>query len=370
MRREEIARLRLRNQRLTSAPLPSAAEVVRWLGAVQAQEYIPAKWSIGLRARGVTEAMVDEALAAGTILRTHLLRPTWHFVAARDIGWVLAATAARVVARMAPYDRHLELDEATFTRCLTAIGRALAGGRHRTRAQLAAALGEAGIAASGQRLAHIMLRAEVEGLVCSGAPSGKVQTYALLEERAPQRLRMTRGEAVAELTRRFFVSHGPATVRDYCWWSSLIAGEAHRAIEALGGELERLEADGRAYWYAPRAVAGPGAPAPASLLPAYDEYIIPYRESKDVFDIERLAATVPGRATTFSHAVALGGQVVGHWRRVERGKALAVEVWLARALTDDERRRLERAVARYGAFSGRPAALVVRSGPRARRAGA
>jgi hypothetical protein len=351
-----IARRRLRTQGIGGGDFRSPAEVVGWLGAVQAQEYAVAKWSIGQRSSGVDEAAVDRALERGDLLRTHVLRPTWHFVLPSDIRWMLAVTAPRVRTMMLSYDRKLELDDVLYARTNEIIARAVEGGRHRTRRELAEALAEAGIQAAGQRLGHIVMRAELDAVVCSGVPRGAQQTYALLSERAPGARTLAPDEALAELTRRYFTSHAPATVRDFRWWSSLTAAQAKRGIEMVAGELERVEAGERIYWQAPDEPAAPARMPRAHLLQGYDEYIVGYTESRDVLDIAGAARSAPG-AIPFYHAVVVEGQVVGHWRRqVARGE-MTIEARLLRPLGERDRRAVEAAVGRYARFTGLPARL-------------
>ncbi|HEU5040046.1 MAG TPA: crosslink repair DNA glycosylase YcaQ family protein, partial [Gemmatimonadales bacterium] len=240
---------RLRTQRLAGPPLPTPEAVVGFLGAVQSQDYPGAKWSLGQRVQGATDASVDRAFDAGRILRTHVLRPTWHFVTPDDIRWLLGLTGRRVLAQCAPYFARLELDRAVFRRARAAIERALHGGRYRTRAEIGGVLREAGIRAGGQRLAHIMAEAELTGLVCSGARRGAQHTYALLEERAGKGKRggagkRSREEMVAELLRRFVAGHAPTTVRQFCWWSGLTLKEAREAREALKSAFDSEIIDG------------------------------------------------------------------------------------------------------------------------------
>src|SRR5688572_10872776 len=223
---------RLHNQHISQVGFRQPAEVVGWLGAVQAQDYAAAKWALALRAPGLTDADVDRALADGSILRTHVLRPTWHFVLPDDIRWMLALTAPRINALSAYYYRQMGLDDATFARSNDVLAKALQGGQQRTREELAAVLHQAGIY-NGELLAftYLMIRAELDGVVCSGARRGKQFTYALLDERAPQARQLTRDEALAELARRYFSGHGPATLADFVWWSGLTVTDARSGLE-------------------------------------------------------------------------------------------------------------------------------------------
>src|SRR5690242_12008135 len=212
MKRAELVQLRVCNQRLQSSEFQRPVEVVRWLGAVQAQDFYGAKWALGLRMVEATHETIEDAFNGGEILRTHVMRPTWHFVAPEDIRWLLALTAPRVNVRCGPNYRKYELDEATLRRSNKILTKALQGGKHLTRAEIKATLNRSGVAADDVvRLAHILLRAELDGVVCSGPRMGKQFTYALLEERVPAAKPLARDEALAKLALTYFRSHGPAT---------------------------------------------------------------------------------------------------------------------------------------------------------------
>lgn len=224
--RLETAARRLRNHRLEGDCLGSAAGVVRWLGALQAQEYPVARWSVGQRAGGLSQAEVDQALATGTILRTHVLRDTWHLVAAADIRWLLELTAPRILARNQTMHRREGLSDALLARTDDLLVAALRGGRQLTRREVADVLAEQGVEAERFRLAYILMHAELKGLICSGAMDGKQHTYALLEERAPGARSLDREAALAELAMRYFTSRGPAMVEDLSRWASLTLSDA------------------------------------------------------------------------------------------------------------------------------------------------
>ena len=210
-----IAKHRLQNQRLVGARFNAPEAVVRWLGAVQAQDYHSAKWALALRSHRTTEAGVEKAFNAGAILRVHAMRPTWHFVAPADLRWMLALTSPRVHVANAHMYRKLELDEALFHRVAGIFTAALQGGRTLTRKELADILEREGIPARGQRLAYVVMQAELSGLLCSGPLHGKQHTYALVDERIPVAPPLSHDEALAALAHRYFMSHGPASVRDF-----------------------------------------------------------------------------------------------------------------------------------------------------------
>lgn len=348
----EIARLRLRVQGVSPSLLDTPESVVHWLGAVQSQEYGPAKWSIGQRTRAATAALLDDAISGGRILRTHILRPTWHFVLPADIRWMLELTAPRVRTMLASYDSKLSLDDAVYARSNELIARAVEGGNHLTRTEVAAALANAGLSAKGQRLGHLMVRAELDQVICSGEPRGKQQTYASFDERAPDAPSLGREEALAELTRRYFTSHGPATLKDFRWWASLKAADAKRGLDMVRPELEHVAIAGREYWFAESTPASRNAGRRAHLLQGYDEYIVGYTESRDVLNVDGLVDPIPQGAVSFTHAVVLDGQVVGRWRH--RAGTAMVEARLARRLDRGEERAVEEAAKRYGRFIGTP----------------
>src|SRR3954453_21996617 len=242
----EVARLRLRNHRVTGAKLSSAAEVVSWLGCVQAQEYQLSKWSLGMRVGpSMHDADVDAALARGAILRTHILRPTWHFVAPDDIRTFMRLTGPRVLAGSAGRVRRLGRDGGQLNAAKDAIANALGRGKHLTRLELQAELERAGLHPDGQRIAYIVMDAEMELLIASGAPRGGKQTYALLDEWAPPTARdkepFDRDRALAELMLRYFTSHGPATIADFTWWSGLTAADTRRGLATNGSALESID---------------------------------------------------------------------------------------------------------------------------------
>jgi Winged helix DNA-binding domain len=349
---EPIAAGRLQNQRITRPGPRSPEKLVAWMGAVQAQEYGPASWAVGLRLPlTATNAAIERAVNQGRILRTHILRPTWHFVARADIRWMLELTAPRVQRILAGYDRQIGLDPAVMTRAAAVLEQALGDNGCLTRQELGPHLGRAGLPAGNRELAHIAMYAELEGLICSGPRRGKQSTYALLAHRAPAAKRLERDEALAELTTRFFQSHGPATLRDFVWWSGLTSADAKRGLEMI--RARHREEGGLKYWTAGR--DGRSTPRPKSsvhLLPIYDEYLVAYR---DLLAVPRPAYLMGN----FQHALVIGGQVAGSWRPTTSARRVTVTVEPLRRLTATERRGLAAQVARYGRFLGVPVSLSI-----------
>jgi hypothetical protein len=319
---------------------------------MQAQDFSGATWAVGLRSTRATESTLDRAFDDGAIVRTHVLRPTWHFVAPADLRWLLALTRSRVHAFNAYYYRQQELDAATLATSHAIFERALRDGRTLTRAELAAALSRAGIAASGLRLGLIVMHAELEAVICSGPRRGKQFTYALLDERIAATRSRSRDAALGELARRYFTSHGPATARDCGWWSSLTLADVARAIEIAGTALEARTIGGRTYW-ARR--GGTIATVPRGtcvhLLSIYDEYTIAYKDRAAIAADRGGARAVEAlRRQDFMNPVIVDGRLAGTWRRDLSRDRVAIDVRPARPLSRAERAGLERAMATYGAF--------------------
>lgn len=303
-------------------------EIVRWLGAVQAQDFNAAKWALALRMRRATDATLEGAFNKGEILRTHVMRPTWHFVAPEDIRWLLQLTAPRVNLRAGPNYRKFELDAAVFKRSNKIFAKALEGGKHLTRPDLKSMLNADGIDVTDPvRLAHILLRAELDGVICSGPRIGKQFTYALLEERAPATKTLERDEALAELTQRYFRSHAPATLQDFAWWSGLTVEDARRGMALVG---------------APRPARTKQSPNSAHLLPAFDEYFVAYKE-------RQITAGSLSTWDVLGPTFIIDGIAAGKWRRTNRGD---IELNAARVLKKSEKLALKEAVDRYAIYLG------------------
>ncbi len=352
--RRAFARRRMRAQRLWGTGCERPEEVLQVLAAVQSQEFALARWSLAQRTRKAEAAAIDRAFAEGAILRTHVLRPTWHFVLAADIRWMLDLSGPHVQARNAHRYRQLELDGKLLARSNAIVAAALEGGRQLTRKELGAALERAGIAAAGSRLGHLMMHAELDAVVCSGAMRGKQHTYALLDERAPAAPTVDREKALAELARRYFTSRGPATIKDFLWWSGLPAREGRAGLHLVEPELESAVVEDRTYWFAPPAPGAARGRQSADLVQAFDEYIVSYRESRDVLNAEVADAAIPSGRELFMHVVLLDGQLIGRWRPVRTSSSVVVEMSLARSLDRAGSRALDAGVERYGRFLGLP----------------
>jgi hypothetical protein len=351
-----IPRLRLHNQLVSQTDFTEPGQVVEALGAVQAQDYAGAKWALGLRLTNTTDSAIEKAFEDGKILRTHVMRPTWHFVTPADIRWMLELTAPRVRALLAYNDRQLGLDQAMFKKSHAVLKKALQNNQHLTRSEMGPIFEKAGIAVEGLRLGQLLMHAELDGLICSGARKGKQFSYALLEERAPEARALERGAALAELSKRYFQSHGPATVHDFAWWSGLNMADIRQGIESLRPELETEVIDGKTYWFSP--LASEPAPVPgALLLPNYDEYTVGYTDRSAIFDAsdkDKLGA----RESILAQSILVEGRVAGLWKRTLKKNEVVIELAPFGLPNKAQNQALVEATQEYGRFLELPVVLV------------
>lgn len=356
----DIARWRLRTQGLVGSRFASPIDVVSTLGAVQSQDHTIARWSVAQRAVNTTVADVQGLLDAGELLRTHVLRPTWHYVTPADIRWLLAVTSHRVHVQNGTYYRRHGFDDDTFDRAHTAIRAALHGGTHLTRAELSDRLTMAGVdVASGQPLEHLVMHAELDGVVCSGPMRGRQQTYALLDDRVPQPRVLDADAALVELIVRYFTGHGPATAKDLGWWSSLTMCQINAGLDQLGDRLHHHTVDGRTYFVTDRVPddLSPADPPDVHLVQSLDEYIVGYRDSRDVTDLSGIEAANRDTLGLPSALVLVDGQVVGRWRRKIRAAHVDVDVVCHRRLSDPEQAGLHAEADRHAAALERTATV-------------
>jgi hypothetical protein len=350
----------MRSSRLVGPPFAGPEDVVGWHLAMQSQDYAPASWSIGQRSRGLVAADVDAALADGSIVRTHVLRPTWHFVARDDLRWLLALSGPRVHQANASRYRELGLDARTRARCERVIARALDGGERRTRDELAAILDRARIDAVGQRMPYILIHCELEGVIGSGGLEGKRQTYALLDGRVPDGGPFDRDDALVELVRRYLSSHGPATVKDMSWWSGLTMRDLRAGLEALGPGVQDETVDGVTFWALTEEDRDRPQARGVHLLQAYDETIVGYTESRWFGDPRGEAVVTAWRDPGRPSGVLLFGEgIAGLWSRRVDGASIRIGAFLFEPRKRGLVAALGRAADEHSMFFGRPVTLDI-----------
>jgi hypothetical protein len=361
----DIARWRLRNQHLTGPFTASAQDAVVSLLAVQAENPSQAAWAVASRTRRPTPDDLGKLLDDGTVVRTHVLRSTWHFVSADDIGWLLDLTSPRV-RRLTGEALHTAygLDHRAIDRAATVVLDALRERRDRTRAELGELLQASGIALNGHQLMLLVAHLELDGLICSGRPADGEHSYALLAERAPNTRRLDRAEALAELALRYFTGHGPATERDLTYWATLTITDVRAGLSEVKDRLEAFEHAGRTYWHAPGDPPPAGQEPSGHLLQILDECYRGYQDSRWVLDS---ADDVPrGRESAIGMALVDGQMVAAMRRNLGKGKVeFALEPY--RPLRSGEVDALTDAANRYGGFLNLPASLRLVSRHRAGR---
>jgi hypothetical protein len=358
MKPSDLTHQRLYNQRLAGTPFERPGEVVQWFLAVQAQDYPGSLWGIGLRMNEATEERVEQAVADRIIVRTWPMRGTLHFVAAADIRWMLQLLAPRVIARNSRrLLKEYDLDEAVFARSRELLARSLRDGKQLTRNAIYRELDAAGIRTAGGRGLQILWRLAQEGLICFGTRQGRQHTFTLLEEWLPKSRSLARDEALAELTRRYFGSHGPATVQDFAWWSGLPGAEAQAGLEMIKAHLEKAVIGGREYWGPPPTSASREIPQPMHLLPAYDEYTVAYKDRSDLLD-SPAAARAGVASAILSPTIMINGRVIGTWKRAVNKGSVVVTALPFAPLGKGEKQALNEAAGRYAAFLRTPVSLA------------
>jgi hypothetical protein len=340
--------IRIQSHQLRNPGFNDPEKLVAWMGAIQAQDYSMSKWALGVRLRSATIGDVEAALNKGKILRTHVLRPTWHLVAAEDIRWMLQLSGERIKSSSASRDRILEITEELYSECNRLIGRILEGNNHLTRQELAAELAKAGIAVNTSRMIHFMMRAEIEGIVCSGIDKGNRQTYALIDERIPLAKTLHREEALTTLATKYFRSHSPASVQDFAWWSGLSAGDARQAIHLIRSELFTVRFRENPLFVHQSCCNDLKPLDTFYFLPAFDEYIIAYRDRTSVLGAEHHAKAF-SKNGIFHPLIVSNGRIIGTWQKAAGKKRIAVKPVFFEAIDPDED-RIKTAENRYSTF--------------------
>lgn len=352
MNTTDISTLRLQNQQVSATKFKTVKELVGWLGAMQAQDYNQAKWAIGARLPHLTEEQIESAFNQGEILRTHLMRPTWHFVSPDDIYWLLELSAKQIKSAMKARNRQLELTETVLKKSQEVMLKSLEGNRGLTREELGLQLNQAGINTIEQRLPHILMEAEIDGIICSGGIQGKNQAYALLAERVPVKKTFSREESLALLAKKYFTSHGPATLPDFVWWSGLPVAEARKALEMNKTILNSEIIDNETYWFANSVDMPSTLHDSVYLLPAFDEYLISYKNRSSAITLENHTKAISNNGI-FRPIIVVNGQISGLWKRTIKKNSVLIELDHFRPHNKKEIGLIENAAEMFGHFTGR-----------------
>ena len=349
----EIRLRRLLNQQIVATTFTKPEEIVHWMGAMQAQEFTMAKWAIGLRLQGSTEKQIEDAFNQGRILRTHLLRPTWHFVSPFDIRWLLLITAPQILARNKYYLAKAELNEKILRRTNHLLSKELENNQYKTRTQLQEVLASNKIKAEGMRLAYIMMQAELDGVICSGPRIGNQFSYALLEERALPAKKIEMKEALGRLVNRFFASRGPATVQDFVYWSNMTVKQAREGLELLDKQFVKEKFGEQEYFFIPSEIKNEKYYQRSFLMPDYDEYGMSYKDKS--FMAHKRWVLSKKSDNSIPHYLIMDGVVVGTWKlhkKTEgRNKITVLDVEYGVPLSKAKQKEADKLSERYFSFT-------------------
>jgi len=346
MTKSDIAQLRLHNQHISQKIFKKPGDIVKWLGAVQAQDYAGAKWALGLRLENSNDTAIEKAMHDGAIIRTHVLRPTWHFVSPADARWMIELTAPRINAFSAFMYRQLQLDGAIFKRSNDALAKALEG-RQLNRAEIKTVLQQAGVATDDLRFVHLLMRAELDRAICSGGRQGKQFTYALFDDRVPMSSPLAHEEALFRLAKTYFISRGPATLQDFTWWSGLAAADARIGLEAAKPDLIKIVTNSTEYWMGPNERVMSSRSPRAYLLPAFDEYAVAYKDRTAIVNPRYLKQA---KQVIFAPSIVVNNQVVGTWKRTIKKDAVDVTLNPFGKLNQGQTKAIDAAADRYRKF--------------------
>ena len=355
MNLKEIAIKRLYSQHILNQRFKSPSELVSWLGAMQGQDYAGAKWAVGLRLPGINDEDVEKALKDRTLIRTWVLRGTLHFVAGSDVHWLLELLAPRIIARNARRYRELELDEKTLYRSNNILKNALSDNNQLNRRELLAILEKKGISTEGQRAPYMLQRASIDGLICQGVTHLNNPIYMSMDE-LPRSRTMEREDALAELAKRYFNGHGPATLKDFVWWSGLLVNDAKAGLELIKHELEKEIINGKTYWLSSNLTGRFDSPK-VNLLPWFDEFLLSYRDRSASIGAKQVKQMLKSTNGMLSSTIILDGRVVGKWKRTIRKDNILLELKYFRTLNDLEKDALKSEILRYGEFIDLPVIL-------------
>lgn len=347
---KDLLKLRLHNQQITQHTFETPGDVVKWFGAMQAQDYLNSLWAIGLRLNNATESTIEKAIADKTIVRTWPMRGTLHFVAPEDIRWMLKLLTPRIIARAATNYRNEGLDEKTFTKSKKVFEKVLQG-KQLTRPELYEALQQNKISTTGIRGLHIIGKLAQEGLICIAARQGKQHTFALLDEWIPNNKTLTHEESLAELAKRYFTSHAPATIQDFSWWSGLTLTESKKAIEMINSCFQKEIIDGVVYYMPKDIPVVKSKSQVVFLLPNFDEYLVAYRDRSAALDTKYNKDVIGASGNgIFSAVIIINGKVAGTWKRIIKKDVVSVELNPFVTLTNSQQTTISKVVKQYGKF--------------------
>lgn len=353
----DIARLRLISQHIAGTHFKDPKELVAHMGAMQAQDPVMAKWAIGIRLHGATNTSVENAINKSHIFRTHVMRPTWHFVSADDIYWMLELSAPQIDKLLRSRYKELELSEKLLSKTNALLEKLLQDDTHLTREEITAAFKKAKIVLDNNRSSHIMMHAELSGLIASGKINGTKHTYALLANRVKKKKSITRDEALVRLAERYFTSHGPATLADFTWWSGLPVKDARSALENIKEKFISETIHNETYWFLSSLKLPAKNKSSIHLLPAFDEYLISYKDRTASLLTEHHKRAFSSNGI-FWPTLEADGKVTGLWKRTLKKDNVSIETDFFDPNNQTSEKELEKAASMFGNFLEKKVELI------------
>ena len=349
MTNSNILHHRLFNQQITQQSFQKPGELVEWFGAMQAQDYQGAKWAIALRLKGITDTGIEQAIADKKIVRTWPMRRTLHFVSPQDIRWMLKLLTPRIISRSKALYRQLELDEKLFSKCRKLFTKAMEGEKQLPRNEMYDTLEKAKISTKAMRGLHILCHLSQEGLICFASRKGRQPTFALLDDWVSPAKPLTNDEALATLTKKYFLSHGPATINDFAWWSGLTIAEVKKGIEIIKTDLQNEKANGQLFWLTNDISFEKNKTRSVYLLPSFDEYLVAYKDRSIAIDSSH-SKNIFGANGIFNPVILVNNKVAGTWKRSFEKDKVRIETNLFSELSNAKREAITKAVKQYGKF--------------------
>lgn len=325
MNSAELVNIRLYNHLLLTHEIKEPHGIVSWMGAMQSQALDMAKWAIGSRLENRNIKDIDEALNTGKVIRTHILRPTWHFVSAEDIHWIHDLSSPRLKPIYRSYAKGSGADESLIFRAVPMVEKILEGGKHLTKQEIGTALVEHDLQLDDRTLQLTISYAETEGILVNGRQKGNKQTFTLLEEWVPRQKTITKEEALECLARRFFTSHGPATIHDFIWWSGLTITQCRQAIEMIKADFICETINGRDFWMRNDTKTPPADKDYAFLLAPFDEFVVSYKDRSEIIE-DHHYSKVMTKNGLFSPTIILNGEIIGSWKKIVQKKSPRIEL--------------------------------------------
>ncbi|MCF6407829.1 winged helix DNA-binding domain-containing protein [Chitinophaga filiformis] len=350
MTAKDLLQQRLANQQLIHPAFGSAPELVHWCGAVQAQDYEMSKWAVGMRLPAATTEQIEASISKGELVRTHVLRPTWHLVHPQDIRWMMTLTGPQIAQAMGTYTRKLELDDTVFRKSNKAFEKALRDGKQLTRPELTEIMEKAKIPTNELRMNFLLIKAELDMVICNGGKRDKQITYALFDERVPATKPLTKEESLATLALRYFKSHGPATLKDFTGWSGLPITAARQGLNLVKDQLTKHIVYDLEYWGPAHVPDIKTTDQQVQLLPNYDEYLVAYKDRDIIYDGQHDDHLSREGNPLFNNIILIKGQIAGVWKRTIKKKEIVMDLQTFTPLNKTEQAKLDKAVAKYKQF--------------------